>query len=612
MQNFLAQILNGIAIGQIYALIALGFALVFGVANLINFAQGSLFLLGSYLSWTLMAAGVPLYAAAILSVLATALLSMVIEQWILRPLTGAAPMAMLLATLALAVIADEATELIWGADILAFLSPIADWRLQLGSAYISGGDILVSAVGLASTVALIWFLRSTWTGRALRASALDAEAAWQMGANVFRLRRLAFALAGALGAIAGILTSIYFQSVAPQMGLSFALKGFAAAIIGGAASIPGAVVGGIGLGVVEALGSGYLGEGYRDMIAYGALWLTLMLHPQGLFGAGTSRLADGGGTIPGSGASTASSSPRKRWILPAYGWPVLGVLLSLVPLFAPGGYVLHMLEIGLIFALLTVSITIVSGSLGYLSLGHGALFGIGAYTTAILAKAAVLPSFFVLLLAIALTSFVAVAIALTLLRVSGHTVALATLAIGQIGVLVFVNWIDLTRGPMGIAGIPAPIDTTQHAGAGTYWTVLAASIAGIWFAERLIASPIGNAWRAIREDRVAAEASGIPIRRYLLNGFFTSGALAGLAGGLFAYVQSVVTPDSFGIQTSITLVTGAVLGGLGNVSGAALAGSGLALLPEFSRSLQDYRMIFYGVMLLLALRLRPQGVLGVR
>jgi branched-chain amino acid transport system permease protein len=202
------------------------------------------------------------------------------------------------------------------------------------------------------------------------------------------------------------------------------------------------------------------------------------------------------------------------------------------------------------------------------------------------------------------------------LRLSGHTVGLATLAIGQIVYLVCLNWVDLTRGPMGIPGVQRPSlfigGLDMRSLSAQYWQALVVLGIVVAAAFAVLNSPIGRTWRAIREDRLAAHASGVPVARYLTLAFLVSGFLAGLAGAQFAFLQNFVSPDSFIIDTSIVLISMIVLGGLGNITGALIGGVVLALLPEVLREFAEYRMVAYGLILLLLLRFRPQGLAGTR
>lgn len=624
MSLFLSQILNGFAIGQIYVLIALGFCLISGVANIINFAQGSLFMLGAFIAFTGVSAGLPVAAAALVSIALVTLLGLVLERVALRPLVGAAFIAPFLSTLAISVMADQAAELIWSPDSQPFPSLWSDRTFFVGKAYITGTDAAIFLFGLAATAALYVYLNATWLGRALRATAQDPDAAAQLGVRTGEVRQIAFGLAGALGALGGILAAFYFQSVFPQMGVPFGLKGFAAAMIGGLSSVPGAVVGGLLLGIVEALASGYVGSEYRDAIAFGLLLAVLVLRPRGLLGKRTLDALGGqsgaAGAIPTTSllAVTASARGVHRVLsLPPTGLLAAGALLALLPVLIASPYLLQAATYGLIFALLSASVSLYSGSAGLLSLGHAAFFGIGAYAVALTAGPYGLPLEATLVIAAVATAAAAALITLPLQRLTTDTIALGTLAVGQIGFLTFLNWMSLTRGPMGISGIPQPysvlLDNLAIAGPrARFWLVLALVTLALLVAERLVSSDLGRAWRAIREDRLAATAAGLPVRRHLVEAAMVSGALAGLAGGLFAYVQTLVSPESFNVQTSILILTMAVLGGLGNLTGAAVAGFALAVVPELLRGFSDYRMIVYGGLLLVALRVRPQGLLGAR
>ena len=623
---FLSQIVNGLALGSVYALIAIGFSLVFGVANIINFAQGALVMLGAFFAFTAIGMGAPIWLATLVSIALTALVGVLIEWLALRPLRNAPYIAPLLSTLALAVIFDTAAEIVWSAEMQPFPSPLQAYVWFVGGAFVTGVDIAALATGVLIVAGLWWFLRRSWTGQALRATAQDPEAAAQMGIPVDAMRRLAFAMAGALGAVAGVLVAMYYQSVFPQMGIPFGLKGFAAALLGGLASLPGAVVGGLLLGVLESLASGYAGEGYRDLVAYATLLLVVVLRPHGLLGS--NRLDALGGASGASGGipttsiiqslAGATARVRSRVLeLPLPGWLALLAALMILPSLGVSSYVLQVGTACLVFAMLSVSLTLLSGSAGVVSIGHAALFGVGAYAAGLATLRLGLPAEPTILLAALVTALAGMLVSIPTLKLSGHTVALATLAIGQVGYLLFLNWIAVTRGPMGLPGVPRPplmllgnLQMGSLAAQFRLGLVLLALV--LIIATVFLTSPIGRAWRAIREDRPAAHGAGIPVIRYLVLVFGVSGFCAGIAGAQFAFLQSFVSPDSFILETSIILISMAVLGGLGNLTGAVLGGVLLALLPEVLRGAEDFRMIAYGVVLLVLLRLRPQGLAGVR
>jgi branched-chain amino acid transport system permease protein len=625
IELFFSQIVNGLAIGQVYALIALGFSLVFGVSNLINFAQGGLFMLGAFFAFTgVTVFGLPLWLAALASIALAAVLGMLLEGVALRPLENGPYIAPVLSTLAISLIVDQLAEIIWSPEGQAFPVPFDEVTFYFGNAYLTSTDILIFVLGGLSALALTWFLAGSWMGRTVRATAQDRDAAAQLGVRTGNVRRLAFALAGVLGAISGILVALYFKSVFPQMGMPFSLKGFSAALLGGLTSIPGAVLGGMLLGVVETLASAYIGEGYRDLTAFSLLLVFLLFRPQGLLGDRRLDALGGasaaGGSMPSTSLLASASSQRSAhrvWEMPPWGFLLCGAVLALLPFLTHSGYVLQAVVYGMIFAMLSSSVSLVSGSMGVLSIGHAAFYGVGAYTVAVLAHTYGLPAEIVLPASAILTAAIAAIAALPLYKLSGHTAALGTLAIGQIFFLIFMTWLSVTRGPMGFLNIPAPqfewLGGLRLASIGQkYWLVALVAAVGLYLAQRLVNSGVGRVWRGMREDRLAAHAAGLPVRRYMMLGFAVSGALAGSAGGLFAYVQSVISPDSFNVPASMLVLTMAVLGGLGNLTGAALAGFVMAIVPELLRSFAEWRMIIYGVLLLLMLRWRPQGLLGAR
>jgi branched-chain amino acid transport system permease protein len=625
LELFLSQILNGVVIGFVYALIALGFSLVFGVANIINFAQGALLMLGAFLTFTMIRVGAPMALAIPVAVVMTTATGMLVEKLALRPLQNAPYIAPLLSTLAIAIIFDAAAEMIWSAEIQSFPSPLSRYVVVVGAAYLTGVDLLIVAVSLSVMAGLMLFLSRTWMGKALRATAQDPEAAQQMGINVPLMRQFSFGLAGALGALAGVLIGMYYMSVFPQMGIPYGLKGFAAALLGGLSSIPGAIVGGILLGIFESLASGYVGEGWRDVIAFSVLLLVLIVRPHGLFG--NKSLDALGGTSGASGgipttsvvASMAGSTGRTKQRLIDVPLAVLLVviaLFALLPVFSDSNYLMQVGVQAAIYAMLAVSLTLLTGSAGVISIGHAAFFGVGAYVAALAGRAWGVPAEAAFLLAGGAGAFFAAVLYWPTIRLSGHTVGLATLAIGQIVYLICLNWVDVTRGPMGIPGVQRPAllmgGVDMRGLRAQYWQALVVLGFVVTIAFALLNSPIGRTWRAIREDRLAAHASGIPVGRYLTLVFLVSGFLAGLAGAQFAFLQNFVSPDSFIIDTSIVLISMIVLGGLGNITGALIGGVLLAMLPELLRDFAQYRMVVYGVILLLLLRFRPQGLVGTR
>lgn len=601
----LDHLVNGLALGNIYALIAIGFALIFGVANLINFAHGSVFTVGAYLGWTLIVVlGLPWYVALVVAALGCGLLGMAIERLALRPLAGGPPIAPLLSTVALSVVLDQAVERIWTADPRALPAQVPPLVFSLGQVRVGLPDLLIAGIGLTSAGVLWLFLTRTKLGWAVRATAQDRDAALQMGVDVDAIQALTFGLASALGGVAGLLVGIYYNTVYPSMGFQAGLSGFSAAMLGGLTSVPGAVVGGLLLGVGESFGAALLGNTYRQMIAFVVLILVLMLRPAGLFGERAALTMD-----PGFGGFFATGRTfriRGRWMLGV----AVGALL--VPLVLDEPYLYRVFTVALIFSILALSLTLVAGHAGQISLGQAGFFGIGAYASAILTTRGGLSPWAALPLAALLAGLLGAVITYPALRVRGHYVAIATLGIGQIVAFTLLNWESLTRGPLGISNIPPysilGFDVVRPRE--FYWLALAVAILVALLVWQLTRSHLGRSWRGIREDETAALTCAVRSDHYKTLAFGLSAAIAGLGGALIAHLYGFVSHDSFLAPQSILALTMVVLGGMSSIPGAFVGALALIGIPELFRPLADYRYILYGILLLLVIRFRPRGLIG--
>jgi branched-chain amino acid transport system permease protein len=595
---------NGLIIGNIYALLAVGLALIFGVANLINFAHGSVYTVGAYIGWaSITYLRTPLPATLALVLAGCALLGIAIERCGLRGLYGRSRIAPLLATIGISLVLDQLVQLMFSPDPRALPSQLPDLRFRIGDGTIGALDLLIAAVGLVSAAALYGFLRFSKLGWAVRATAQDQEAARQMGVDTDRVNMTVFAIASALGGVSGVLVGMYYNSIDPNMSFDATLKGVVAMMIGGLGNVPGSIGGGLLLGLVESYGIALFGASYRNLFAFTILILILVAAPSGLFSRRRELPPE-----PLTGTFTARSRPvtLPGWVLAAV--IAAAVLLPLLP--AP--YLLQTLTVALLTALLTLSLTLVAGTVGQISLGHAALMAIGGYASGLLALNLRLPVDLTILLAGLITAGLGTLLVYPALRLRGHYVSIATLGIGQIVALVILNWTGLTRGAMGLTGLPPPalFGHELTSVAALYWLSLALVVAMALLQSRLLASHLGRVWRAIREDEIAARAYGIDADRYKAMAFAFGGFGAGIGGAVTAHFYSYIDYTTFNAQLSIVTLTMVILGGLGNVTGAVLGAVMLVGLPEAFRALAEYRMLFYGVVLLLLIRYRPQGLLG--
>jgi branched-chain amino acid transport system permease protein len=299
VEEFFQQLTNGLAVGSIYALIALGYTMVYGVLKLINFAHGDLFTIGAYLGMTLLASFAlhetigPFLGLIVLALMVmglVAILGAIVERTAYRPLRESPRLSAVVSALGASIFLQNAVMLIYGARYQVYPEDlIPETSVDLFGLYIPAVRILVLFVSLALMAALFIFIQKTRIGTAIRAAAIDQDAARLMGIDVNRVILLVFLIGPALGGAAGLLVGLQYGQINFTMGWTYGMKAFTAAILGGIGNIPGAMLGGLILGVIEALGSAYISIAWKDAIAFFVLILILIVRPTGLLGE---RVAD--------------------------------------------------------------------------------------------------------------------------------------------------------------------------------------------------------------------------------------------------------------------------------------------------------------------------------
>ncbi|KYH01431.1 ABC transporter permease [Bradyrhizobium sp. DOA1] len=605
MSSWLDYTINGLIVGNVYALVAVGLALIFGVSRLINFAQGSIYLVGAYIGWVaVVQLHTPLPLTIIVVAVAAAVVGLIIERFGLRPLQNSVRIAPLLATIGISFVLDQLVMLTFSPNPRALPSQLPDVRFQVGGGTIGPLDLLIAGVGLTSALLLFVFLRYTKLGWAVRATAQDRDAAMQMGVDVNRVNQAVFGIAAALGGVSGLLVGMYYNQIDTAMSLQATLKGVVAEVVGGAGNVPGAVIGSLLLGLVESYGVAMLGTSYRNLFAFLLLVVVLVLRPNGLFVSARQAPPE-----PLTGTFIAPSRPVHipRWVLLV---AVAG--FAILPLLPVSFYVLQTLINAWLLGMLALSLTLVAGTMGQVSLGHAALLAIGAYTSALLSLTLAVPVGLAVIGGGLMSAALGTLLISPSFRLRGHYVSIATLAIGEIAALVILNWESVTRGPIGISGIP-PLSLFGYdliSPTSVYWFSLAVMVVLALLQGRLLGSHLGRSFRAIRDDDIAARAYGLGLNRYKSLAFIFGGFAAGISGGIAAHLYSYINHETFNTQQSILALTVVILGGLGNVVGAILGSVALVGLPEVFRVAAEYRILIYGIVLLLLVRFRPQGLLG--
>ena len=282
---FLSYLINGLGLGSVYAIIALGYTMVYGIAKMLNFAHGDIIMIGAYVAFfALSRFQLPLFVSIILSVVVCTILGVVIERLAYKPLRQASSLSVLITAIGVSYFLQNAAQLLWTSNTKVFPSIVSNAYLKIGDLSISYLTIITIAVCIAIMIVLTLFISKTKTGMAMRACSEDKGAAMLMGINVNTTISITFAIGSGLAAIASILLCATYPSVYPTLGSMPGIKAFTAAVFGGIGSIPGAFSGGLMLGVSETLTKAYISTQLSDAIVFAVLIVVLLIKPTGLLG----------------------------------------------------------------------------------------------------------------------------------------------------------------------------------------------------------------------------------------------------------------------------------------------------------------------------------------
>lgn len=299
MNSFLSFFVTGISLGSIYALIALGYTMVYGIAKMLNFAHGDVIMIGGYVVLTTMtglssalpaagmspgtAAAVSVIAAMLAGILACIVLGVVIEKVAYKPLRNTSPLTVLITAIGVSYLLQNVALLIFGSAAKSFKSVVPAFSVG-GELNISGETVVTVVVTVIIMIALTWFVNNTKTGKSMKAVSEDKGAAQLMGINVNKTISVTFAIGSGLAAVASILLCSTYPQISPYTGAMPGIKAFTAAVFGGIGSIPGAMIGGVVLGIIESLGKAYISSQMSDAIVFAVLIVVLLVKPTGLLG----------------------------------------------------------------------------------------------------------------------------------------------------------------------------------------------------------------------------------------------------------------------------------------------------------------------------------------
>jgi branched-chain amino acid transport system permease protein len=599
----LIQSLGGLASASSLFITACGLTLVFGVTRIVNFAHGSLYMIGAYSAATLVPqllelsfGPISFWAGILTAALIVGMIGVVIEVLLLRRIYGAPELFQLLATFGIVLVAQDLVVQVFGPqDILGPRAPGLRAPVEILGRRFPSYELVLIAVGPV-VLGLVWLLlRKTRFGVLVRAATQDREMVASLGVN----QALLFTGTLFLGAfLAGLGGALQIPRVAANTGmdLSIIAECFVVTVVGGMGSVPGAFLAALIIGQLQAFGI-LIFPKTTLVVVFLLMAVVLAIRPYGFFG----RPEIIGGTHAVGIASRAPRPGRLIVTLAAL------ALLACLPLVADA-YLLKVATEILIFALFAFSLQLLIGVGGLVSFGHAAFFGLGAYGAALGVKWLGAPMEAALPLALVLAALGAALIGAFVVRLSGIYLAMMTLAAAQIIYAVAFQWIDVTGGDNGIVGVwPSSWASGQSL---YYLLALVLTGAAILLLMRVIDAPFGYALRAARDSEPRAEAIGIEIRRHRWLAFIVSGAAAGLAGGIYAFSRGSVDPSLLGIPMSVEALTMLLLGGIQTVTGPLVGAGILHALRDQIMPLTPLWRLLLGLSIIAMVLIFPRGIVG--
>jgi len=611
--GFIVQLLNGLAGASSLFFVAAGLSLIFGVTRIVNFAHGSFFMVGIYIAYTLverLGSGLGFWPALLLAAVAVGILGALIEVLLLRRIYKAPELFQLLATFALVLVIKDAVLYLWGPDeLLGPRAPGLSGSLMILGRQFPTYDLFLIVVGPV-VLGLVWLLLTrTRFGTLVRAATQDREMVSALGVNQAWLFTAVFALGALLAGLGGAL-QLPREPATLEMDLNTIGSAFVVVVVGGMGSIPGAYAAAlllaeikaicIWLGVVEIFGVSVSFSKLTLVVDFIVMAIVLVWRPWGLFGKPQA---------PSRYFGMQEEPLRRAGKTYLIAAALLGLLLVALPvLTAASPYTTVLLIDLLIAALFAASLHFIMGPAGMHSFGHAAYFGLGAYGAALLVRSSGLPMELALIVAPLVAAIGAFVYGWFAVRLSGVYLAMLTLAFAQITWAITYQWDSLTGGSNGLTGVwPSEWLSDKRA---YYWLTLLLVGAAILWLRRVLFSPFGYAMRAGRDSALRADAIGIDVKRIQWTAFVIAGAVAGLAGSLYAFSKGSISPESMSVGKSVDGLVMVLLGGVQTLAGPVVGAVVFTWLHDTVARNTDYWRAMLGAIILLLVLLFPQGVAG--
>lgn len=611
--GFVVQLLNGLAGASSLFFVAAGLSLIFGVTRIVNFAHGSFFMVGIYLAYTLvdkLGASLGFWPALLIAAVAVGVLGALIEVLLLRRIYKAPELFQLLATFALVLVIKDAVLWLWGPDeLLGPRAPGLKGSVEILGRQFPSYDLFLIVVGPV-VLGLVWLLLTrTRFGTLVRAATQDREMVSALGVNQAWLFTAVFALGALLAGLGGAL-QLPREPATLEMDLNTIGAAFVVVVVGGMGSLPGAYVAAlliaeikavcIWLGVVQIFGIDVSFSKLTLMVDFLVMAAVLVWRPWGLFGRAQA---------PSRYVGMQEEPLRRAGNLYLAGASVLALVLAALPVLTAGSpYTLVLMIDLLIAALFAASLHFIMGPAGMHSFGHAAYFGLGAYGAALLARSLGLPMELTLVVAPLVAALGAFVYGWFAVRLSGVYLAMLTLAFAQITWAITYQWDSFTGGSNGLTGVwPSAWLSDKRA---YYWLTLVLVSAGVWWLRRVLYSPFGYTLRAGRDSVLRADAIGIDVKRMQWAAFVIAGAVAGLAGALFAFSKGSISPETLSVGKSVDGLVMVLLGGIQTLAGPVVGAVTFTWLHDTVARNTDYWRAMLGAIILILVLLFPQGIAG--
>ena len=598
---YLVQALTGLSSASALFLVASGLSIIFGVTRVVNFAHGSFYMLGAYIAYTIfesLGGAVGFWASVLLAGLAVGLIGVIVELLILRRVYQAPELFQLVATFGVILVIQDLTLLAWGAeDLFGPAAPGLEGTVNILGTRLPEYDLALIALSLVVLGALWMLFHRTRWGTLVRAATEDREMVGALGVNQAWLFTGTFFLGSMLAGLGGA-AQLPKGGADLLMDFNILAAVFVVVVVGGMGSIAGAFLAAVLISELGAFGILVVPQSTL-VLMFVVMAVVLIFRPWGLLGRPEA---------PGQHGQVGPPEPPLRAPSSRLRLAGLVLLVALVglPAVADDFTLVLVVEIA-IMALFAASLHFAMGPGGMVSFGHAAFFGGGAYAAALLVKYAGSPMEVALLFAPAMAGVLALVFGWFCVRLTGVYLAMLTLAFAQVGWSIVFQWGAVTGGDDGILGI-WPSEWASGRLAFYYLSVLACT-GGILALQYVLHSPFGYAMRACRDSVVRSASIGIDVKRQQWFAFAFSGALAGLAGGLFVFSKGSVFPDEMAIPRSFDALIMVLLGGVKTLLGPLAGAATFTWLQDEIGRLEYWRLVL-GALIIAIVVAFPQGVAG--